>query len=268
MTRSGVVFLIGLVGVQPVLSVPISLSQLGITYTQDFNTLASSGSSSSLPQGWVFVETGNNANGLYSAGTGSSNTGDTYSFGTTGDSDRALGGLRSVNLVPLFGVEFRNNTGSTIISLSISYRGEQWRLGASGRQDRLDFQYSLDATTLTDGTWTDVDTLDFLAPDSKGTAGARNGNASAYRTQISGSIGGLNVSPGASFWLRWVDFDASGADDGLAVDDFSLTAYGPAAANPVSDTGRTSLLCLLGLASLAGWVLKQGLVRTAPFPKG
>lgn len=262
------VFLIGLIGAQPVLSVPISLSQLGIAYTQDFNSLASSGSSSSLPQGWVFVETGSNANGLYSAGTGSSNTGDTYSFGAAGNSDRALGGLRSANLVPLFGVEFRNDTGSVISSLSIGYWGEQWRLGTSGRHDHLDFQYSLDATTLTDGTWTDVDTLDFLTPDSTGTVGARNGNASDYRTQISGVISGLSVSPGASFWLRWVDFDASGADDGLAVDDFSLTAYGPAAANPVPEAGKTLVLSILGLASLGGWALRQRPVRTPSIPKG
>jgi hypothetical protein len=58
-------------------AVPISLSSPGVPYTQDFNTLASSGTSSTLPTGWAFSETGSNANGLYAAGSGSLNTGDT-----------------------------------------------------------------------------------------------------------------------------------------------------------------------------------------------
>ena len=45
-----------------------------------------------------------------------------------------------------------------ITSLAISYTGEQWRLGQvdTGRAaDRLDFQLSTNATSLTTGTWTD-----------------------------------------------------------------------------------------------------------------
>lgn len=158
----GAFVLAELTSVPITLCTPVSISQLGTPYVQDFNTLASSGVSSSLPSGWVFVESGANANDLYTAGTGSSNTGDTYSFGSSSNSDRALGGLRSNNLVPLLGVAFRNDTGKTINALAISYFGEQWRLGANGRQDRLDFQYTLNATSLTNGTWIDADDLDFL----------------------------------------------------------------------------------------------------------
>ena len=49
-------------------------------------------------------------------------------------------------------------------SLAIAYTGEQWRLGATGRTDRIDFQYSLDATSLATGTWADVDNLNFSGP--------------------------------------------------------------------------------------------------------
>jgi hypothetical protein len=31
------------------------------------------------------------------------------------------------------------------------------------------------------------------------------------------------IAVDATFWLGWVDSDASGGDDGLAIDDFSLT---------------------------------------------
>ena len=43
----------------------------GTTYTQNFDTLASAGTSSTLPDGWVFSEAGTNANATYTAGTGS-----------------------------------------------------------------------------------------------------------------------------------------------------------------------------------------------------
>ncbi|MFZ2630880.1 MAG: hypothetical protein WA081_07485, partial [Desulfosalsimonadaceae bacterium] len=94
-----------------------------------------------------FLETDDNANTLYTAGDGSSNTGDTYSFGATGSSERAFGTLLSGSLVSTVGASFTNNTGQMISSLLITYAGEQWRQGAVRTEtDRLDFQYSTDAT--------------------------------------------------------------------------------------------------------------------------
>ncbi|MCC7515665.1 MAG: hypothetical protein IT212_13330, partial [Bacteroidia bacterium] len=189
-------------------------------YSQDFNSLANSGTSSVVPSGWFFSESGTNANTTYTAGTGSSNTGDTFSFGTT--TDRAFGGLLSGSLVPTIGAQFQNNTGADITQLPIQYFGEQWRLGATGRTDRLDFQYSLDATNLSTGTWIDVDQLDFNAPNSTGTVGALDGNVVANRVSIQFMVTGLSIANGSTFWIRWTDFNASGADDGLAIDDFSI----------------------------------------------
>ncbi|MBI5857527.1 MAG: HYR domain-containing protein [Sphingobacteriales bacterium] len=203
--------------------VSAQVSLTGVTYTEDFNTLANTGTSSSVPPGWLFTESGTNANTLYTAGTGSSNTGDTYSFGASGNSERAFGGLLSGSLTPTKGVAFTNNTGGTITALAIVYTGEQWRLGATGRTDRLDFQYSLDATSLTTGTWIDENNLDFNAPNSTGTVGALDGNAASNRTTISFTITGLSIPNDVTFYIRWNDFNATGADDGLGVDDFSIT---------------------------------------------
>lgn len=213
----------------------ISLTTSGVAYLQDFDTLASSGTSSLVPDGWYWAESGSNANGTYTAGTGSSTTGDTYSFGLSGSSERAFGGLQSGSLVPTIGASFTNNTGDTITALRIEYIGEQWRLGAIERADRLDFQLSTDATSLTTGTWTDYNSLDFIAPVTSGTVGARDGNASANRTAISYTIGGLNIPNGAMFWIRWTDFNASGADDGLAIDDFNLIPNPPGVYLSIND---------------------------------
>ena len=204
----------------------VSLTILNTAYTQDFNTLASSGTSGALPTGWYFLETGTNANLLYTAGTGSSNAGDTYSFGATGNTERALGGVQSGSLVPTFGASFTNNTGSTIGQLAIAYTGEEWRLGTLSRPDQINFEMSTDATSLNTGTWSPVAALNFVTPDQAGVVGAKNGNAAGDRTAISNTIINLAIPNGTTFWIRWTDFNALSADDGLAVDDFSLTPAG------------------------------------------
>ncbi|MEA5477924.1 choice-of-anchor I family protein [Pseudanabaena galeata UHCC 0370] len=222
----------------------------GTTYTQNFDTLASAGTSSTLPNGWEILEVGTsgNVNGQYTAGTGSSNSGDTYSFGASGSPERALGGLQSGTLNPKIGASFINDTGSTITALNIGFTGEQWRLGALNRSDRLDFQYSLDASSLTTGTWTDVNALDFTAPTTTGTVGALDGNAVANSTAIANSIAGLSIPAGATVWIRWTDVNASGADDGLAIDNFSITPI--TGASPAADvTIESSFLNKVGSAT-------------------
>lgn len=222
-----------------------------INYTgnqcENFNTLATSGTSSTLPSGWRFAESGSNANTSYTASDGTANSGDTYSFGTTSSTERAFGTIRSGSNVSTIGAAINNNTGATITSLNIAFTGEQWRLGATGRSDRLDFQYSLDATSLTNGTWTDVDGLDFIAPVSSGTVGLLDGNASGNKTNINYTINGLSIPAGATFYIRWLDSDASGADDGLAVDDVCLT---PGCTPPTNQA--TSLNFTPGLQSISG----------------
>src|SRR5204863_3085261 len=39
-------------------------------------------------------------------------------------------------------------------------------------------------------------------------------------------ISGLSLIPGTTFYIRWLDFNASGADDGLSVDNFTVTPVG------------------------------------------
>lgn len=203
-----------------------SIGAFGVPVTENFDSLANSGSSSTTPTGWNFAESGTSAanNGLYTAGTGSGNGGDTYSFGAASSTERAFGGLLSGTLTPTIGASYTNDTGSPITQLAISYTGEQWRLGATGRADRLDFQISTDATSLSTGTWTDADSLDFSSPITAGATGALDGNAGANRTAVASTLTGLSIAPGATFWIRWNDFNATSSDDGLAVDEFSLTA--------------------------------------------
>ncbi len=203
---------------------PISLTGV---YSQNFDALANTGINNVLTiPGWLLNETGGGArdNEQYATDNGGSGTGDTYSYGATASTERALGALQSGTLISTFGSAYINNTGTTISKLRITYTGEQWRLGATGRNDRLEFQYSTDATNLITGSWIDINQLDFVAPNSTGSVGALIGNDLANKITISFDITGLTIPNGANFIIRWNDGNASGADDGLAIDDFSIEA--------------------------------------------
>lgn len=238
----------------------VSLNTLDSAYTQNFDTLTNTPAatvSNILPIGWLLDESGTAArnDGKYSVATGSDNAGDIYGFGSVaGNTDRALGTLRSGTLVPIIGASFTNNTGAILTSLDISYTGEQWRLGTAGRADRLDFQISTNATSLTAGTYTDVNTLDFSSPTTTGTLGALNGNLAANRAGVSATISSLNIAPGATFFIRWTDFDATGADDGLAVDDFAISPHGtpppPTPTNPTATGSASPANVLQGATTL------------------
>lgn len=213
-----------------VLSIGSTQAQISITsgsfvYTENFDTLANSGTTSSTtPTGWTFFETGTGANTTYGIGPGSSNTGNTYSFGSLSATDRAFGSLQSGSVNPIIGASFKNDTGTTITDIAISYNGEQWRLGTAGRTDKLIFEYSLDATSLSTGTWTAVTGLDFTAPNTTSPIGSLDGNASGNFTNISSGLTSINFKANATLWIRWTDLNASGPDDGLGVDDFQITS--------------------------------------------
>ena len=217
--------------VNPTVVTPASLTTT--TYTQDFNTLANTGTSSVLPNGWQVFEGGNNGNAFYSTGNGDFNGGSAYSYGATGSTERALGSLTSGNLSPIYlGAFFTNGLGSAITGLSFAYTGEQWRAG-NAADDRLTFQYSLNATAVNNGTWTELSSLTFaplVVNGLTGTAALLDGNLAANQRALTGSLSGLNIASGSGFAIRWVDTDRTGNDIGFGVDDFSLTATAQAEA--------------------------------------
>jgi endonuclease I len=195
---------------------------------QTFDSLANSGTGSAVPTGWAFVESGSNANTTYAADTGATNSGNTYSYGAASSTERALGLLRSGSLVPIVGARLSNDSGAAVGQVTVTYTGEQWRFGTTGRSDRLDFQYSLNATSIGDATaaWVDFNALDFNGPVSTGATGALDGNAAANRSTVSATITGITLAAASTMTVRWLDAEATGADDGLAIDDTSFGISG------------------------------------------
>jgi hypothetical protein len=212
------------------LGAPVAQAQVAQTtktYTQNFDTLATSGTSKALPTGWKLDERGSSSAGSDDAyATSNANTGTAYAFGS--GSERALGSVTSGSATPiLFGAFFTNALGSAIQSLTLGYVGEQWRLGTAS-SDRLSFEYSLDATSLSNGSWTSFNALDFASikngTGSGSASSALDGNAAGNRKDISATIGNLLIANGGGFAIRWTDRDVGGSDHGLAIDDLTLTA--------------------------------------------
>ncbi len=202
---------------------PVAAISLSLPYTQDFNTLATSGTSNAWTDdatvnGWHSTRT------TYAAGSGSDTLGSLYSYGSSGSAERALGALSSNTTGDIYyGVKLINDTAQTINVITVTYTGEQWRNGGNATAQLTTFAYQVDATALTTGPWTDVPALDFASPIHTSTAGALDGNAAANRATLSAVIN-LVVAPGQTVLLRWFDVNDSGSDHGLAIDDFSVTA--------------------------------------------
>lgn len=211
----------------PVYTLPVGALSLSSAYSQNFNSLISSGTTTwangSTLSGWYTSRTGNGTSII--ADAGSSTSGNLYSYGTTNNPDRALGSVGSGNAAAgdfFWGSRFFNDTGSTISTLYINYAGEQWRNSAAAAQT-VDFQYQLGATSLNAGSWTDFNPLDFTSPVTGGAVGERDGNLSTNRTILSGSLSGLSLAAGQEIWLRWSDSNHTGNDHGLAIDDVQVS---------------------------------------------
>jgi predicted extracellular nuclease len=226
-------------GLETVFTLPLGAISLSTPYFQDFDSLSTSNTAWTDNQtltGWYTSRT------TINAGTGSSNTGSLYSFGASGNSDRALGSVASGGTGTIFyGARFFNDTGTTLTSLSISYVGEQWRNGGNTAQHKLDFAYQIGATSINTGTWIDVDSLDFIGPVATSTVGAVNGNDNSNRVSLSGTMTGFSLAPGEEIWLRWSDVDNAGADHGLGIDNLQVATAALPGVTLVESGGSTNV---------------------------
>jgi hypothetical protein len=202
----------------------VTLTSGDATYTEDFNTLANTGTAvawtdNTTITGWYSDETD------YDASAGTSTAGALYSFGTGTDSDRALGSLASGGTGTIFyGVRIVNNTGSTITEFNVSYNAEQWRQTTAAANITA-VSYQVGATDLTTGSWTSVTSLDITSLQAGTATGSLDGNDASNQSSLSATIT-ASVADGQEIWIRWVDSDDTGSDHGLAIDNFSITGCG------------------------------------------
>lgn len=253
--RLSVVCIVSMVGL--LFSTSVAQAQIALTntYTQNFNSLSNTGNNNPWTNnttlvGWYSTRT------TYQASDGTGNTGDLYSFGTTGSVERALGSINGGSTGNIsYAVQLRNLTGGVITSLDISFTGEQWRNGGNvSGPDTLGFDYlitSLSTNQIASGGYTAVPALDFTNPVSGNPAGPLDGNLPANQASLSTTIL-INLAANDYIWLRWTDTPKQGNDHGLGIDNLSVSVPEP-----------TSIALVLATTALIGlyyWRKKHTLV--------
>lgn len=251
----------------------IDIAAAGSTYNQTFDTLASSGTDlawandSTLP-GWSLFRQPSPGTAIttYSAGTGSSSAGTFNSFGSTGSTERALGGTGAGTTYfgsPATGAvagwiasSFTNKSGAALDGFNTTWDGEQWR-NANTSAHTMVFEYGFGSSFTAVAAWNAPGAaFDFTSPVIGSTAGAVAGLFSG----LGGTISGLSWADNETLWLRWVEINDTGNDHGLAIDNFTFTATGPSSA-AVPEGGMTVAMLGLSMAGMAalrrrlGWCL-------------
>ncbi len=233
---TGLAILLGLESV----STPAQILMSGGNYTQDFDSLATGGTSNpwennaTLPGWYASKSAGDPTITTYRAESGTSNAGALYSFGAAGVSnltERALGSISSATPGTIaFGIRFLNDTGTTLTNLTIGFTGEQWRNGGNTSAHVLAFSFRVSAVPITDSdagnseVWNNYSSLDFVTPTVGSSASALDGNATSNRIVIPATLlAGVTVAPGHEIFLRWMDVNDAGNDHGFGVDDLMVS---------------------------------------------
>ncbi len=243
-------------------------------YSQNFDSLASSGSANSwtdnftLP-GWyaskkVLPAVVTN----YIASTGSLTTGALYSYGAAASANRAIGLLVSGTPGDMaFGVRFTNDTAFVQSNIVVSFTGEQWR-NANASAQTLAFSYQI-GTSLTnaDGggefAWTPFAVLNFTTPVVVGSTGALDGTASTNQTVFTNlALAGVAVQSGQELFLRWfLAQPASGSSPGVAIDNLTVSFQSAGTSSPTITTQPQSQM-----AGESGFALFSVAASGSPSP--
>lgn len=247
----------------------VSVTSPSFTYSQNFDSLPSSGSTltwvnDSTILGWDLYTGAGSAIGTLAIGNGGSNAGNFYSFGTTSSGERALGGVGSGGTVfgsPVSGavagyiaVAFKNQTGQELNGFTLGFDGEQWRNGGNTTAQTMELQYGFGSTFGAVSSWTTPGgSFNWASPVVGSTSAAVNGNAAGLVSGLGGTVENLSWGQDETLWVRWIEVNNVGNDHGLAIDNVQLTVT----AVPEAETYA---MLLAGLGAI-GWVARRRAVR-------
>ncbi|MEH1825185.1 MAG: lamin tail domain-containing protein [Nostoc sp.] len=218
------------------------------SYSQDFdglttNTSNTTWSNDTTLAGWSLFSQPIPGTAIvtYTANNGSGNSGGFYSYGSTGSTDRALGGLgsggayfgspASGSVAGWIAFSATNTTGSTINSLNVAFNGEQWRNNGNATAQSMVLEYGFGTSFTTVPNWTTLGgNFNWTSPVATATAAAVDGNVAGRVANVGGTLNTLNWGNNSTLWFRWIENNDPGNDHGLAIDDFSLSVPVPSSA--------------------------------------
>lgn len=244
----------------------INIGTTTYNYTQSFDSLAASGSSNVWANdvtlaGWSLFGYAGTTIASYAADNGAGTSGGFKSYGSTGSTDRALGGLGSSGTVfgnpgPSSGsiagyiaVAFTNLTGATITSFTTSFNGEEWRNGGNTSAQPMVLEYGYGSSFSSVSNWLSAgSSFNWSSPVATGAAAPLDGNIAGLVSGVGGTVL-TNWASGQTLWIRWTERNDVGNDHGLAIDNFALSV------TAVPEPGTLAML-LAGLATV-GFVARR-----------
>jgi len=235
-----------------------------LSYTENFDGMGPTGTS--YLNGWTAIRyAGTGAVGEtlpLTTTDGSSNAGGVYNVGTVSAPDRSFGSLGSGSTIPRFGASFLNSTGSSITAIDLTGIMEQWRSGSSNTANEVyAFEYSLDATDLSSGTWVAATGFDLVEKiTSSAVAAPLDGNLAENQTAISANIAALNWTPNSTLWIRWSDANDGGSDGICTIENLVMeVTTGTVVAEPEPTNYPTNFAATSAATSItASWADATG----------
>jgi hypothetical protein len=224
----------------------------GGAYTQSFAGLPSSGTltfaqsgpfdldgssaSANSPQGagatgmtgWSMAQIGGTTANeeKFFADSGGTSTGGVHAYsGSAAPSagEQALGLVSTGADQSAIGLTLVNNTSATLTQFTLSYDGEEWRIGAD---NALVFGYKVGGASVADTGFTTVSALGY-----DGTTGTAAANPSVTDTGVSSTVTGLSWAPGQTLVIRWTQASGTSGGEGLGITNVNFSAR----ATPVID---------------------------------
>lgn len=250
---------------------PVTIPYTGGTWIEDFNSLAVVDSENRptlvgtgvvgdqvkipyLP-GWQATRLGGSSTADISLWEDSPGAGGRlYAWGN--ETSRSLGSIASGASIQGFGTALVNETDQTFDSITISYIRRIWHVqGTSGEdlyENWLEFSYGFSGVGitsenfLTDPEMIRFEELDAVSTESNTVTGTNSGTdpdrrvdglTSEWSEVVTATISDVVWEPGQALFIRWNDFDQSGFDAGIAIDDLRVRGNDSTAPQPASYTG-------------------------------
>jgi hypothetical protein len=226
----------------------VAIQNISTPYVQDFNGLQRVNTTYPWANdvtlaGWHAAKDDNGLFGDYRTGDGSSATTGLYSFGSINNTDRALGSLNQDASGDIaYGVLIRNTTQQRIVTVSMTYRAEQWRRANSTTvSQRVLLGYAVGAslnvsasTILNDANFTAIPAGDMVTIDNTSTSGALDGNSVFANVAVSFPV---IWEPGQDLFIRFLDENVASLDKVMAIDDLTISfvAEAPVPEPPVAN---------------------------------
>lgn len=144
-----------------------------------------------------------------------------------------------------YGTQIQNSTGATLTEFSLSYVMEIWRLSGNSVENSLTVSYRVGGSEFAGGSWTEVPALTLTSPAGTSSTVLYDGNHPDNQLlSPTVTVSGLSIPAGESLWIRWLDMNDTGVDNGIGIDNVQFSAIPEPATATLLGLGALALLAL------------------------